>query len=353
MSTANRQNVLIFKLVFLPPPYNHKMFEGIFAVLFWTFGFSDILSGQLYLVKTKDMALSPVDPNSYARSDLIKTTHVHLDVEVNFETQILDGHVVLSLERVEGETNTLLLDVRGLTIGNVTLEESGQVLEYNVGSPTGFGEKLEIQLPSSVGKTFKVRIGYKTSPNSTALQWLSPSQTAGKKHPYVFSQCQAIHARSMLPCQDSPSVKAPYTATIRAPKELTVLMSAIRDGEDKEVEGTNLKEAKFTQKVPIQSYLIAIAVGAVVSKKIGPRSHVWSEQEFVDKAAIDFSETESFLQTAEDLCGPYVWGIYDILVLPPSFPYGGMENPCLTFATPTLLSGEQVFIKTSRSSLSC
>ena len=127
---------------------------------------------------------------------------------------------------------------------------------------------------------------------------------------------------------------------MRAPSALTVLMSAIRDGNPEPTDGDKLIH-KFTQKVPIPCYLVAFAIGALESRKIGPRSHVWSEAEFVEKAAFDFSETETFLKTAEELCGPYVWGIYDILVLPPSFAYGGMENPCLTFATPTLLSGDK------------
>jgi len=300
-----------------------------------------------FLWKTKDssvfnssdtMALSPVDPNSYARTDLVKTTHVHLDVEVDFSQQILKGHVILSFEKVELEASSVIMDARNLTISKVSDVASGQVLDYELGSPSGYGEKLEVKLPSSVGKEFNIRIDYQTSPKSSALQWLKPSQTAGKKHPYVFSQCQAIHCRSMLPCQDTPAVKAPYTATITAPEELTVLMSAVRDGHEVK-DGKNV--AKFNQKIPIQSYLIAIAVGAVVSRKVGPRSHVWSEEEFVEKAAFDFSETEAFIETAEELCGPYVWGIYDILVLPPSFPFGGMENPCMTFATPTLLSGDK------------
>ena len=143
----------------------------------------------------------------------------------------------------------------------------------------------------------------------------------------------------MLPCQDTPSVKSSYSATITAPEQFIILMSAIREGEDSVEEG--LKTSKFTQKVPIQSYLIAIAVGDVVAKRIGPRSHVWAEAPLLEKAAHDFSETESFLQTAEDLSGPYVWGIYDILVLPPAFAFGGMENPCLTFASPALLSGDR------------
>ena len=285
------------------------------------------------------MALSPGDPNSYSRPDIVKTTHVHLELEVDFGKKILVGRVVLSLEKVDSNAESLVLDARDLTITKVTEESSGQTLEFSYGSPSGFGEKVEIKLPKSGEKELKVSLEYRTSSEATALQWLSPAQTAGKTQPYMFSQCQAIHARSMLPCQDTPSVKTPYTATITAPAQLTALMSAVRDGED-QVTGDK-KISKFVQKVPIQSYLIAIAVGALESRKIGPRSHVWSEKEYVDKAAFDFSETESFIETAEELCGPYVWGIYDILVLPPSFAYGGMENPCMTFATPTLLTGDK------------
>ena len=285
------------------------------------------------------MALSPGDPNSYSRPDLVKTTHVHLELEVDFDKKILVGRVVLSLEKVNPQAETVILDVRDLNVSKISDESSGDSLEFTYGSPTGFGEKLEIKLPKSEQKELKISVEYSSSPGATALQWLSPAQTAGKTQPYVFSQCQAIHARSMLPCQDTPSVKTPYTATITAPAQLTALMSAIRDGED-QVQGDK-KISKFIQKVPIQSYLIAIAVGAVESRKIGPRTHVWSEKEFVEKAAFDFSETESFIETAEELCGPYVWGNYDILVLPPSFAYGGMENPCMTFATPTLLTGDK------------
>ena len=173
-------------------------------------------------------ALSPSDPNSYSRPDIVKTTHVHLEVEVDFEKKILVGSVRLTLEKVDLQANSVILDARSLTISRVYEEDSGQTLDYTYGSPSGFGEKLEIKLPAGSEKKLNIRVEYTTSPEATALQWLSPSQTAGKKHPYMFSQCQAIHARSMLPCQDSPAVKTPYTATITIPAQLTALMSAIR-----------------------------------------------------------------------------------------------------------------------------
>ena len=143
----------------------------------------------------RSMALSPTDPNSYSRPDLVKATHVHLDLEVDFDKQVLAGHVILTLEKIDTNATSVVLDARSLTINKVTEELSGQVLEYEYGSPSGYGEKLEIKLPSSSEKELKIRVEYVTSVKSSALQWLSPAQTAGKKHPYVFSQCQAVHAR--------------------------------------------------------------------------------------------------------------------------------------------------------------
>jgi len=289
---------------------------------------------------TSNMSLSPGDPSSHSRPDLAVVTNIHLDLEVDFDRSVLTGTTLLTIQRVVDDAKTVILDVNKLDIHNVKDETTGQILEYTYGEAGNCGSKLEITLPEGNAKEMKLSVNYTTSPESSALQWLSPEQTAGKVLPYVFSQCEAIHCRSMLPCQDTPSVKAPYTAEITAPPGITVLMSAVPNGGPKEADNGK-KKFSFSQKIPVQSYLIAIAAGAIESRKIGPRSHVWSEKEYVDKAAFDFSETETMLATAEDLCGPYVWGIYDILVLPPSFPFGGMENPCLTFATPTLLSGDK------------
>lgn len=286
------------------------------------------------------MSLSPGDPSSYARPDQVKTTHINLDWDIDFGKNVLAGTCTYFMTKVDTAASEVLMDVNHLDITSIKLESTGEDLTYKIDVAVDFGSRLQITLPATCDKEFKMVIKYSTTSKCTALQWLLPQQTASGSHPYMFSQCQAIHARSMLPCQDTPQVKATYSANVTAPRGITVLMSAPRKHENGEVIGDKVRFC-FDQKVPVMSYLIAIAAGNIKSRKIGPRSHVWSEEMFLDEAASDFADTEDMLKTAEDLCGPYVWGIYDILVLPPSFPYGGMENPCITFATPTLLSGDK------------
>lgn len=287
--------------------------------------------------------LTENDPHSFADPDQCVVTHLHLDIEIDFERKVLVGFVDLTCEKRSPNAKYLVLDTQDLNIKRVTQSETRKPLEHNIATVDPiFGAKLEIQLPSSsdANTPDKIRIEYETSSCSSALQWLTPEQTSGKRYPYLYSHCEPIHARAMVPCQDTPSIKTTYTAAVRAPKLLTVLMSAVREGEEDLGDGAT-KVTRFTQKVPIPSYLLALVAGRLESRKLGPRCAVWAEKEFVDLAVIDFEDTELMLTTAESLVGNYVWGVYDLLVLPPSFPYGGMENPCLTFVTPTLLAGDK------------
>ncbi|XP_049817242.1 leukotriene A-4 hydrolase isoform X2 [Aethina tumida] len=289
--------------------------------------------------KMSELALSPLDPSSFSRPEIAVVTNIFLNLNVNFDKKILSGNVHLSGKKVQDNATELVLDILKLNINSIYDVDTNKQLNYSISDPIieELGSKLTVELPE--GKIeFTIGIDYETSPDATGLQWLEPSATAGKKHPYLFSQFQPTHARSVLPCQDTPAVKVKYTATISAPSEFTVLMSAIR-GEVKELHSGKISH--FVQNVPLPSYLIAIAVGVLESRKLGPRSHVWAEKEIIEDCAHEFAETEHQLKTAEEICGPYVWGIYDLLVLPPSFPYGGMENPCLTFVTPTLLAGDR------------
>ncbi|XP_043943120.1 leukotriene A-4 hydrolase-like [Protopterus annectens] len=286
--------------------------------------------------------MAEADPCSFSSFQKFVTRHVSLTWNVDFCRRVITGSVALTIEAQEKQQNSLILDTRDLKIQNVLF--NGQEAQFSLGTKHSFkGTPLEICLPDEMqrGQQAIVEVFYETSPAASALQWLTAEQTLGKLHPYLFSQCQATHCRSLVPCQDTPAMKFTYYARVSVPKEMVALMSASHDGNEPDPLDANRKIFNFRQTVPIPSYLIAVVVGALESRNIGPRSRVWSEKEVVDKAAYEFAETETMLKIAEDLVGPYVWGQYDLLVLPPSFPYGGMENPCLTYVTPTLLAGDR------------
>ncbi|KAH8327749.1 hypothetical protein KR074_006337 [Drosophila pseudoananassae] len=282
--------------------------------------------------------LGTVDPSSYSQPDLITTEHSVLNWKVDFAATKLQGSVLHKFNVLSTNLERIILDVRDINVTNATLLAGGTKLPINffISDPVDdIGQKLTLELPSGTAKgSLEVLIDYETSSSASGLQWLSPAQTLGKEHPYMFSQCQAIHARSVIPCQDTPAVKFTYDAYVEHPSELTALMSAI-------IQKKEPGKTQFKQDVPIPAYLVAIAIGKLVSRPLGENSNVWAEEAIVDACAEEFSETAVMLKTASDLCGPYVWKQYDLLVMPPSFPFGGMENPCLTFVTPTLLAGDK------------
>ncbi|KAM9983373.1 hypothetical protein ACTFIY_000090 [Dictyostelium cf. discoideum] len=282
-----------------------------------------------------------MDPSSLSNPQECKVTSLNLVLSVNFEKSQLQGYVEVASQIVKEGAENLILDTNQLEISHCNDVTSNPINFKLSEEHKIFGKALIISIPEglrSVGKEFIVRVYYNTTVDSNALQWLNKDQTAGKLHPYLFSQCQAIHARSLVPCQDSPSNKVKYQAEITVPKPLTALMSALSTGK---TESTDSSVFTFTQEIPIPTYLIAIVVGDLESRVIGPRSKVWSEPSMVAAAEYEFANTEKFIAVGEDLLTPYVWGRYDILLLPPSFPYGGMENPLLTFVTPTLLAGDR------------
>ena len=268
--------------------------------------------------------------------------HTSLDLDVDFTQKRLSGTASLVCEVKRAGASVLILDTKHLIIdtGSITVDTAAVPcdLQSEVGE---LGCALHIPIPEALraaGCRFRCAIPYSTTDKCSALQWLPKEQTAGKQHPYLFSQCQAIHARSMLPCQDTPGVKSTYEAELRVPSQLTALMSALSTNQTTE---DGISKCQFNQPVAVPSYLIALVVGNLEGIQVGPRSTVWSEPEMVRVAADEFSETEAFIVAAESIVGPYIWGKYDILCLPPSFPYGGMENPSLTFVTPSLLAGDK------------
>jgi leukotriene-A4 hydrolase len=272
------------------------------------------------------------DPHSFADTAQGVIKHIDFNIEVNFTEKILETTAYYSLERpVNG---SFFLDTRGLEIVSVHDDEKEVLWELDRKDEVK-GERLHIR---DLKNCKVLKIVFKTGPGATALQWLEPSQTAGKKNPYLFSQCQAIHARSVFPCQDSPGVRFTYTAEVSLPKPLSAVMSAART-DMFEKDGRNV--CIFNMPQPIPSYLFALAAGNITGKDLGERSRIYAEPEVVEAAAWEFAETEKMISEAENLFGPYEWDRFDMLVMPPSFPYGGMENPRLTFLTPTLIVGDR------------
>jgi aminopeptidase N len=291
---------------------------------------------------TPSMTAAPLVPDihSFARPAEARVTHVALDLHADFAARVLQGRATLTFVR-RPEATELVLDTRDLAIARV-LDSRQQPLAFRLDPAVEhLGQALVIALPASGDQ---VVVEYRTSPEAAALQWLTPAQTAGRIHPYLYSQGQAILTRTWIPTQDSPGIRQTYEASITVPRPLRVVMSAemlTADGVDA---GDGQRAYRFKMDQPVPPYLIAVAAGDIAFRALGPRTGVYTEPTMLASAASELEDLEKMIGAAESLGGPYRWGRYDVLVLPPSFPFGGMENPRLTFATPTILAGDKSLV---------
>jgi leukotriene-A4 hydrolase len=312
------------------------------------------------------------DPHSYARPDQVRVVHVGLNWVVDFDAQSLTGDAILLLDRSDPAAPLILdnrdLDLKSVHAATLAVEPGPQgVPELALDgvrndarwSPTTwqvnevdaaagvFGAPIVIELPAGANA---VKISYAARPSATGLQWLAPEQTAGKRLGFLYSQSQAIHARSWIPSQDSPGVRTTWDAIVITPAGYTAVMAAEQLGEipgAPAAEGepaVTTRSFRFVMPQPVPAYLLALGVGDLEQRELGPRTAVWAEPSVVGKAADEFADMEAMLGEAEKLYGAYAWGRYDVLVLPPAFPFGGMENPRLTFVTPTLLAGDRSLV---------
>ncbi|WP_456441140.1 leukotriene A4 hydrolase C-terminal domain-containing protein [Psychroserpens sp.] len=268
--------------------------------------------------------------HSYARPNTSAIKHLSLDIDVDFNTEVISGKATYTIEN--NNASNIILDIKFLEIDKV--EADGKETIFKLGE---FKEQLGQSLTIDITNTTKtITVTYKTTDKTEALQWLSPQQTADKKHPFLFTQGQAILTRTWIPIQDSPQIRITYDATVRVPKELMAVMSA-ENPKTKTADGVY----SFKMKQPISPYLMALAVGDIEYKAVSNRTGVYAEKSMVDKAHFEFSDMEKMVVAAENLYGDYDWEQFDVIVLPPSFPFGGMENPRLTFATPTVIAGDK------------
>jgi leukotriene-A4 hydrolase len=289
----------------------------------------------------------PRDPNTLSNYNNWKTKHTIADLAIDFKKQRLHGTVTLELESItDKESEEIVLDTSFLDVQKISVngaKNEGFKIKERL---EPYGSPLSIPVPGGAakGSTVTVEIGLSTTDKCTALQWFTPAQTSNKRFPYMFSQCQAIHNRSIFPCQDTPDVKSTYEFRIRSP--LPVIASGLSRGASSFVHGSDGEPGtllySFYQEIPMPSYLFALASGDIATASIGPRSLVSTGPEELSDAKWELErDTEKFIEVAEKLVYPYQWTQYNVLVLPPSFPYGGMENPVFTFATPTLISGDR------------
>jgi aminopeptidase N len=279
---------------------------------------------------------------TYAETNKFVTEHLALDLDVDFGASELRGFAMLTMNRVDAAATVVTLDTRDLGIKSAAIIANGTSMaaDFVLGDKhETLGAPLSITVPADVGERFDLMIEYATSPASTALQWLPPELTAGGRHPMVFSQSQAVHARSWVPLQDTPAIRFTYEATIRTPESLLAVMSANNDPL-----APRTGEYRFEMPQPIPSYLLALAVGNFYFAPLGEDTGVYTEPELLDASVYEFADTQAMLEQAESMFGAYDWGRYDLLILPPSFPYGGMENPRLSFITPSLLAGDRSLV---------
>lgn len=281
---------------------------------------------------------------SFANTGQFVTEHIRLDLTVDFDLMELRGLAVLKMQRLDPFAKTVILDTRDLHIESILVagfegDATEAAFRYSQQHET-LGQALEITLPDGLDQQdLEIKIHYKTDPTATALQWLPKELTAGGKHPFMFSQSQSIHARSWVPLQDTPSVRITYAATIHTPDSLLAVMSA-----DNDPLTPRNGEYHFNMPQPIPSYLLAIAVGDIYFAPIGENTGIYAEPQLLDAATFEFASTQKMLDSAVSVYGPYQWGRYDLLILPNSFPFGGMENPRLSFITPSVLAGDQSLV---------
>lgn len=272
------------------------------------------------------------DPHSFSNPSVAVTRHLNLELDVNFDDQVIHGVARYQISK-KGNADQIIFDIDSLNIEKVTLghNEANTIHSISAGGP--FGQQLAVNIHRN---TTSVNIYYSTSPNASAVQWLRAEQTLGKHYPFLFTQGQAILTRSWIPCQDSPGVRLTYEATVKVPEGMLAVMSAENP---RSVSDEGVYQFKMDQ--PIPPYLIALAVGNLEFEAVSENMGVYAEPRIIADAAYEFADMPRMLSTTEELYGPYLWERYDVVVLPPSFPYGGMENPRLTFATPTIIAGDR------------
>ena len=280
------------------------------------------------------------DINTFSNYEIIQQTNIEANFNIDFKEKVIHGTVKTYFTALE-DGEVIVLDTRALKINSIIDSDTGEELEYVLDEQYELdanGVPLKIYKEFSKGDQISILIKYDTTDGGSAVQWLDPEQTTGKIYPFMFTQCESILCRELLPTQDTPAVKVTVSMGLTVIKPLLAIDSGIFQNK---IDNGDTVTYFYDQKIPIPSYLIALAAGAIEERVISDRTKVYAEKELVDLAAYEFEDTETFIQLAEAYTIPYEWGEYNLLILPSSFPFGGMENPTLTFVTPSLIAGDK------------
>jgi aminopeptidase N len=309
-----------------------RLFPAFIAIALFSCN-QEVKINQEETTQEKQEVDAKVTNHSYGNIDEINTSHLHLELNVDFENQILKGVARHKMNNKGSEK--AIFDIKKLNIEKITLGAEGSEKEttYTIGKYDSLlGSPLVVDI--STEDRF-INIYYSTPKDAAALDWLAPELTGSKKYPFLYTQGQAILTRTWIPVQDTPENRFTYSADLKVPSELMALMSATNPTETNET-----GEYTFQMKQPIPSYLLALAVGELEYAKLGERSGVYAEPHMIDAVEKEFKDIPKMIDAAQEMYGAYLWEVYDVIVLPHSFPFGGMENPRLTFATPTLIAGD-------------
>ena len=283
------------------------------------------------------------DINTFSNYEQIIQTNLELNFNIDFEEKIIHGLAKIYFKSLK-DGEVIVLDTRALKINSIIDSDTGELLDYILDTQyelNSNGVPLKIYKEYTKDEIITILISFDTTEKGTSVQWLTPEQTSGKIYPYMFTQGESILNRELFPTQDTPSVKTPVTVGITVIKPLFAVESGIYQ---RKIDNGNTTTFFYEQKIPIPSYLVAMAAGAIEERVVSDRTKIYAEKELIDKAVAEFEDIDNYIQIAESYLFPYEWGEYNLLILPPSFPYGGMENPTLTFVMPSIISGDKSLI---------
>ena len=283
------------------------------------------------------------DINTFSNYEQILQTNLELNFNIDYKKKIIHGLAKIYFKSLK-DGEVIVLDTRALKINSIIDSDTGELLDYILDTQyelNSNGVPLKIYKEYSKDEIVTILISFDTTEKGTSVQWLTPEQTSGKIYPYMFTQGESILNRELFPTQDTPSVKTPVTVGITVIKPLFAVESGIYQ---RKIDNGNTTTYFYEQKIPIPSYLVAMAAGAIEERVVSDRTKIYAEKELIDKAVAEFEDIDNYIQIAESYLFPYEWGEYNLLILPPSFPYGGMENPTLTFVMPSIISGDKSLI---------